>query len=122
MKAKDAMADKGEALIDAARDGKVDEARRLLDEGANIEYPDWVRRPPCTVAPRACVWSRRARARAAVASAAPPPPRPPPPRTLASRVAPLGAAATPSALAGARADASAWRRVWCARSRRSLAL
>ena len=117
------MADKGEALIKAAENGKVDEARRLLDEGANIESTDDVRRPALRrVAPRACVWSRRARARAAAASAAPPPPRPPPPRTLASRVAPLGAAATPLALAHARADASAWRRVRCARSRRSLAL
>ena len=118
------MADKGEALYNAAVNGKVDEARRLLDEGANIESTDgyYVRRPPCAAWRRACVWSRRARARAAEASAAPPPPRPPPPRTLASRVAPLGAAATPSALAHARADASAWRRVWCARSRRSLAL
>ena len=116
------MADKGEALLNAAQNGEVDEARRLLDEGVNIEHPDGVRRPPCAAWRRACVWSRRARARAAVASAAPPPPRPPPPRTLASRVAPLGAAATPSALAHARADASAWRRVWCARSRRSLAL
>ena len=31
------MADKGEALLDAAANGKVDEARRLLDEGANVE-------------------------------------------------------------------------------------
>ena len=115
------MADKGKALLNAARGGEVDEARRLLDEGVNIESTDNVRRPPCAAWRRARVWSRRARARAAVASAAPPPPRPPP-RTLASRVAPLGAAATPSALAHARADASAWRRVWCARSRRSLAL
>ena len=39
------MADKGQALVNAARDGKVDEARRLLDEGANIESTDGVRRP-----------------------------------------------------------------------------
>ena len=117
------MADKGKALLKAAEYGEVDEARRLLDDDANIiESTDSVRRPPCAAWRRARVWSRSARARAAVASAAPPPPRPPPPRTLASRVAPLGAAATPSALAHARADASAWRRVWCARSRRSLAL
>ena len=31
------MADKGEALLSAAFYGEVDEARRLLDEGANIE-------------------------------------------------------------------------------------
>lgn len=61
------MAYKGQALVNAAYNGKVDEARRLLDEGANIESTDSVRRPPCAAWRRARVWSRRARARAAVA-------------------------------------------------------
>ena len=60
------MADKGKALRQAAMNGKVDEARRLLDEGANIEYTH-VRRPPCAawrrarvcvVAPRSCTRGR----------------------------------------------------------------
>ena len=56
------MAAKGEALCKAARDGKVDEARRLLDEGANVEST-YVRRPPCAAWRRARVCGRAAAAR-----------------------------------------------------------
>ena len=54
------MADKGQALRNAARNGEVDEARRLLDEGANIEFTDHVRRPPCAAWRRARVCGRAA--------------------------------------------------------------
>ena len=44
------MADKGKALLDAASGGKVDEARRLLDEGVNIESTDFLGYTPLSFA------------------------------------------------------------------------